>query len=118
MSWDCTIIDPKTGRSIHTSTPHTIRGGTYAYPDTTELWCNITYNYSQFYKKYLGAGLEYFNNMRVKDSISKLQEMADSLNTDESNNYWDKTEGNARKAIVDLLALAQLAPDDAIWEVV
>lgn len=118
MSWDCTIIDPKTKQSIHTSTQHNIKGAAYAAFGTTELWCNITYNYVQFYRKYLGAGLEYFNNMRVEDSIPKLQEMVDSLGTDESSNYWDKTEGNARRAIINLLDLAKLAPKDAVWEVV
>ena len=48
MSYDIHITDPNTGEPLHTAQPHHLYGGTYC-PDNTELWYNITYNYSPFY---------------------------------------------------------------------
>lgn len=49
MSYDINIVDPTTGETIETADPHHIAGGTYQVGGTTQLWLNITYNYSPFY---------------------------------------------------------------------
>ncbi len=45
----------------------------------------------------------------MKDAISKL-------GNDVDKNYWEATEGNAKRALHGLLALAKLRPD-GIWEI-
>ena len=46
MSYDIRLCDPVTGDVINLDHPHLMRGGTYAMAGTTELWLNVTYNYS------------------------------------------------------------------------
>jgi hypothetical protein len=38
-----------------------------------------------------------------------------ALNDDVSSDYWEATEGNARKALIDLFSLACMAPD-GVWQ--
>lgn len=117
MSWDMTVVYKDTKKPVYIDKPHTLQGGTYIPFGTPELWLNITYNYSPFYRKIINDGLDYFNGMEIKESIPILQKIADNLGDDVSNDYWKPTEGNAKKAILDLLELAKLAPDSTIWEV-
>lgn len=49
MSYDITLNDPVTKKTIEIDKPHFMTGGTYAISGTTELWLNITYNYSRYY---------------------------------------------------------------------
>ena len=49
MSYDIRLCDPVTGDVINLDHPHLMRGGTYAMAGTTELWLNVTYNYSKHY---------------------------------------------------------------------
>lgn len=49
MSYDISLKDPVTKETIRIAEPHFMRGGTYAMGGTTELWLNITYNYSHYY---------------------------------------------------------------------
>lgn len=39
-----------------------------------------------------------------------------TINNDTTDNYWDATEGNARKALLGLLKLAVYAPPDSVWD--
>ena len=48
MSWDISLTDRVTGEVLHSDSPHMMRGGTFMLGGTTELWLNITYNYSKF----------------------------------------------------------------------
>ena len=47
MSWDISLTDRVTGEVLHSDSPHMMRGGTFMLGGTTELWLNITYNYSK-----------------------------------------------------------------------
>lgn len=49
MSYDISLKDPVTKETIELNEPHQMRGGTYRMGGTTELWLNITYNYSHYY---------------------------------------------------------------------
>lgn len=49
MSYDISLKDRVTGETLHTTEPHMMTGGTYAIGGTTEMWLNITYNYSHYY---------------------------------------------------------------------
>jgi hypothetical protein len=43
-----------------------------------------------------------------------LQNAINVLGDDVCDNYWEPTEGNAKRALVQLLALAQMRPD-GVW---
>ena len=43
-----------------------------------------------------------------------LEKAIGELGDDATDNYWDATEGNAARALRDLVALAKLAPED-VW---
>ena len=49
MSYDISLKDPVTKKTIELNEPHFMKGGTYAMGGTKELWLNITYNYSYYY---------------------------------------------------------------------
>ena len=49
MSYDISLKDPVTKKTIELSEPHFMRGGTYALGGTKELWINVTYNYGPYY---------------------------------------------------------------------
>lgn len=53
--------------------------------------------------------------MKAKDSIPELQKAVDKLKNDADPDYWEPTEGNAKKAILDLIELAKLCPE-GIWD--
>ena len=44
-----------------------------------------------------------------------LKYAIDTLKDDATNDYWEATEGNAKKALYGLLAFAQMRPD-GIWD--
>jgi len=52
--------------------------------------------------------------MSGAESIPVLKSAAEKLGDDVSDNYWEPTEGNAKTALLQLIALAQLRPD-GIW---
>lgn len=116
MSYSISLIDPVTYETLHVDEPHFIRGGTYAVGGTTECWLNITYNYGQFFRKVLGPdGIRSIYGLSGAESIPMLKKAISELGDDVSSNYWDATEGNAKKALYGLLALAQMRPD-GVWE--
>ena len=118
MSYDIKLIDPITKQTLEVDTPHQMYGATYAIGGTTELWLNITYNYSRHYYRpsVFGAkGIRAIYGLSGADSISILQHAIDALGDDVSNDYWEATEGNAKKPLCMLLAMAKIRPD-GIWE--
>lgn len=116
MSYDIYLIDPETKKVLHSDRVHEIKGGTYASDGTTELFLNITYNYSPFFYKTLGEkGIRTIYGMTGRQSIPILQSAVDQLQNDNEGDYWKPTEGNARRALLDLIKLANMRPD-GIWE--
>ena len=117
MSYDCRLVDPVTKEILHSSVPHHIVGGTYVIGGTNELWVNITYNYGLIYTRVMGGSLyEIINGKLASETISMLQDAINKLGDDVDPNYWTPTEGNAKKALYKLLALAQMRPD-GLWEI-
>ena len=49
MSYDISLKDPVTKKTIELNEPHFMKGGTYAMGGTKELWINVTYNYGPYY---------------------------------------------------------------------
>ena len=46
MSYDISLVDPVTKEQLYSDVAHDMRGGTYALGGTTELWLNITWNWT------------------------------------------------------------------------
>lgn len=116
MSYDIRLKDPVTKKTIEFDNPHLIRGGTYAMNGTNEAYINITYNYSKYYYGIFGEkGIRIIYNMSGAESMLILKEGISKLGDDVSKDYWEVTEGNAKRALYGLLAFAQLRPD-GIWD--
>ena len=137
MSYDIYLCDPVTLEVLHTDHLHHMAGGTYALGGTSEMWLNITYNYSQWYyrpgvfarTKKDSKGIRTIYGMTGAESIPVLKKAIDKLNsltTDISakerkdceaqgcTGYWMPTRKNAIQPLYQLLAFAQMRPD-GIW---
>jgi hypothetical protein len=116
MSYDIYLKDPVTSKTITFEHIHDIKGGTYCLGGTKEAWLNITYNYGSHYRRVFGEkGIRTIYGMTGAESIPILKKAISELGDDVSNDYWEPTEGNAKKALYGLLAFAQLRPD-GIWD--
>lgn len=108
MSYDIRIVD-ESGNQVFLDGEHFLRGGTYAMGGTKEAWLNVTYNYSpHFYRLFGEKGIRSLYGMDVKQSIPVIEKAISALAQDENDDYWKPTEGNARKALLDLVALANM----------
>ena len=115
MSYDIDLLDPVTKKTIELDFPHAMRGGTYALGGTTQASLNVTYNYARFFYKTMGDdGIRTLYGKTGAESIPILQSAIGQLGDDVSDNYWDDTEGNAKQALCQLLALAKMRPD-GVW---
>lgn len=118
MSYDINLTDPVTHEVIELSEPHFMRGGTYAVGGTTDMWLNVTYNYAKFYYRddVLGEdGIRTIYGMTGAESIPVLERAIAALGDETSDNYWDATEGNAKRPLTQLLAFARMRPD-GVWD--
>lgn len=116
MSYDINLCDPVTHDVLELDDPHDMRGGTYAMGGTRECHLNVTYNYASRYKRVLGdKGIRTIYGMTGAESIPVLEAAASRLADDATGNYWDATEGNAKRALLQLAALAKLRPD-GVWD--
>ena len=116
MSYDIKLKEPVNGKTILFETPHYIQGGTYIINGTKEAWLNITYNYSNIYRQVFGEmGIRKIYGLTGAESIPIIKKAMEKLSDEVTDNYWDATEGNAKKALSGLLAFAQMRPD-GIWD--
>lgn len=114
MSYDCYLVD-KDKNVIILDKSFDRAGGTYAIGGINEAWLNVTYNYGPIFKKVLGYSLNDLDGKCVKDTLPDLENAIDFLSEDDkTNNYWDATEYNAKRALKDLVYLAKHKPD-AFW---
>lgn len=111
MSYDIWIVNSK-GSPIR----HNARGGTYALGGTFSLDINVTFNYSKFYTKAFHSedGIKILNGMKCMDAIPLIVEAMRRLGDDETDNYWDATEGNAKRALENVLHVVSLGYDGTI----
>lgn len=119
MSYDLYLQDPVSKETIEMDEPHFMRGGTFAVHGTKRLWLNITYNYGFLYSRLetLGEnGIKALDGMTGADSIPLLEKAAAALGDDTHPDYWEPTEGNAKRALLQLVALAKMRPD-GVWSV-
>lgn len=115
MSYDIELVDPVTRQTLELDEPHHMRGGTYAIGGTAYASLNITYNYARHYVRTIGdKGIRTIYGMSGADSIPLLENAASKLADDVDDDYWKPTEGNAKRALIQLVALAKMRPD-GVW---
>lgn len=118
MSYDIELKDPVTRKTIEIEDLHFMQGGTYALGGTKELWLNVTYNYGKIFRRpeVLGEeGIRTIYGMTGAESIPVLQKAIANLGDDTDPDYWKPTDGNAKRPLCQLLAMAQMRPD-GIWD--
>lgn len=116
MSYDIDLTDPVTGDVLEVDNAHHLRGGTYMVGGTKRLHFNITYNYSKHFKRVLGEeGIRSLYGKTGAESIPIIKKAISELGDDVDTDYWQPTEGNAKRALHGLLALAQMRPD-GVWK--
>ena len=117
MSYDIRLCDPVTKETIEFKNRHYLTGGTYQVGGTYEAWLNVTYNYAPHFYRLIDEekGIRAIYGMTGAQSIKILNEAVLKLGDDECSNYWEPTEGNAKAALLKLIALAEMRPD-GIWD--
>lgn len=116
MSYDICLQDPVTKKTLELPTHH-VTGGTYQMGGSSEAWLNVTYNYAPHYYRLMDEekGIRVLYGMTGAESIPLLKKTISALKDDVSDNYWEPTEGNAKRALCGLLAFAQMRPD-GVWD--
>lgn len=116
MSYDIDLVSLVTGRVLELDAPHQMKGGTYALGGTTEASLNVTYNYATIFYRVLGEkGIRSIYGMSGAQSIPILEAAIEKLGDDVDGDYWKATEGNAKEALLQLKALAQMKPH-GVWQ--
>ena len=104
MSYDISLVEPTTKKTITVDFKHQMKGGTYCVGGTDELYLNITWNYcpyffdatendERFYKGDKNQGLRAIYGKTGAETIPMLTDMAERIrkkyqNEDET---WKKT---------------------------
>jgi hypothetical protein len=115
MSYDISLLDPVTRQTIQLDAKHQMGGGTYQVGGTTEAWLNVTWNYGdRFYRVFGELGIRTIYGKTGAESVPVLLNAIAQLSDDVDDDYWKSTDGNAKRALTQLLALAQLRPD-GVW---
>ena len=121
MSYDISLVDPVSKETLVVESPHFMQGGTYQLGGTTELWLNITYNYSKYYYEvYPEKGIREIYGKSGFESVKILEDLISGIESrhdvsDVSNDYWESTAGNAVRPLYQLLTMAKMRPD-GIWD--
>lgn len=116
MSYDIYLNDPVTGTTLELDEPHHMRGGTYQLGGTVDAHLNVTYNYGAHYHRVFGdKGIRTIYSMTGADSIPVLENAINQLGDEVDEDYWQPTEGNAKRALQQLVALAKMRPD-GVWD--
>jgi len=112
MSYDIYLKDPITKETICFDESHQFAGGTYELGGTREAWLNVTYNYGKHYYRVFGEkGIRTLYGLTGTEAIPFLKDAVSKLKDDASEDYWEATEGNAKQALLGLLAYARMRPD-------
>jgi hypothetical protein len=126
VSYDLGLKDPITDELLKLDEPHHMRGGTYPLGGNPYATLNITYNYADHFYRVIPAtdpnskldselgGIRALYGMTGAESIPVLETAIAQLADDVSDDYWAPTEGNAKRALLQCLALARMRPD-GVW---
>jgi len=115
MSYDIYLKDSVSGEVLTLDAPHHMRGGTYRCGGDDRVKLNVTYNYAPHFKSIGPDGIRSIYGKTGAQSIPMLRECADKLGNDIDSDYWKPTEGNAKRALLQLIALAEMRPD-GVWD--
>jgi len=115
MSYDIELVDPVTKGVLELDAPHHMKGGTYAVGGTSRAELNITWNYGEILRCVIPEGIRGLYGKTGSESIPILKTAISNLGDDAHPDYWQATEGNVKKALCQVLALAQLRPD-GVWQ--
>ena len=116
MSYDVRLTDPVSGKTIKLFTPHHMAGGTVAVGGTKELWLNVTYNYHEHLRRLdPDQGIRWLYGKTGVRTIPALERAINKLGNNTDEDYWKPTEGNVKRALCQLLAMAQMRPD-GVWK--
>ncbi len=115
MSYDISLVDPITKDTLEPEEKHHMYGGTYITGGTGEMSLNITYNYGVHFMGMGKKGIRSIYGLSGAESIPILKKAISNLGDDVDDDYWKPTEGNAKRALIQLLSLAQMRPD-GIWD--
>lgn len=118
MGWICTLIDPQSHETMEIDGFTNPRGGKYA-PLSCDAELYVTYNYGVHFRKLNGNKSlpEWLGNLTGAQSCPILCDAITRLGKDvDKNDYYNATEGNARRALKGLLSLALECPD-GVWEI-
>ena len=87
-------------------------GGTYAIGGTDECHLNVTYNYSRYFYDKLDKkkGIRWLYGKTGEKTMDRLTTAISFLGDDVSRDYWEPTEGNAKRALEMLLKFAKANP--------
>ena len=114
MSYDLGLRDLVTHDWAELTAPHFMRGGTYCVSGEPTATINITYNYSKHFDRVLTPkaanhrlskddgclhGIRSLYGYTGAESTPLLEKAIDQLGDDVSSDYWEATEGNAKKAL-------------------
>lgn len=92
-------------------------GGTRQVGGTTETTLNVTYNYGKHYGKHLAPdSLRWLHGKKGDETQDRLASAVDALGTEQSDDYWESTPGNAGHALSILLRWAKEFPHGT-WRV-
>jgi len=129
MSYDVELKDPVTGDILELDSPHQMKGGTYCVGGSVDASLNITWNYGKHYRRVFPdrhsdhreatdgvlTGIRTIYGLTGAESIPVLQAAISQLGNGVADDYWGATEGNAKRALIQLLSLAQMRPD-GVWD--
>lgn len=112
MSYDIYLTDPVTGDTLQTEVPHQMGGGTRQMGGTRDMWLNVTWNYGDRFRRVFGEeGIRSIYGKTGAEAIPILDKGIEQLGDDIDDNYWASTDGNAKRALTQLRAMAQMRPD-------
>ena len=137
MSYDISLVDPVTREPLELDAPHHMRGGTYQVGGTTRAHLNVTYNYAPQFLRVFDVldkpratapdwmhergndspvcGVRTIYGLTGAESLPVLDAAIAQLGDDVAPDYWQSTDGNAKRALLQLRALAAMRPD-GVWE--
>lgn len=116
LSYDISLCDPITMEPIELDVPHFVHGGTYCPTGSRELSMGVTYNYSPVFKRVMGqTGIRCIYGLTGAESMGILTRAIEALDNNVSDDYWECTDGNAKRALCGLLLFASYRPD-GIWK--
>lgn len=115
MSYHICLLDAITQRPLDIYKKHLIQGETFVVCETTMAELSMTYNYgSQFFRVMGDKGIRTIYGLTGAESVAILEDAIIQLGDDESENYLDPTEGNVKKALIELHRMAKMRPN-GIW---